>query len=138
MFAGLPLKDEGSSFSPRFFYAAAIAPAQQLQCQCPADPQACPDLAQQMCHPVVEKAIYCPVLVGCLSKENTIKLNCLLKISVWMQPATETKLSACDPNPLLITPCLSFVTLMIKTLFLLIWWILEPPVVFCTVRSSSS
>ena len=47
LFAGVPLEAEGGSFSPRLSHAAAVVtPALQLQCLCPANPQACPALAQ--------------------------------------------------------------------------------------------
>ena len=84
-------------------------PALQLQCLCPADPQACPALAQQTCDPVVDKTTYCPILDRCLARENTAKLPHLLQISVWMQPAAGTQLSGCDPNLLLTTSCLFLV-----------------------------
>ena len=80
MFAGLPLEAEGSSFSPRLSRAAAlVAPALQMQSLCPANPQACPELTHQVCHPVVDKTTYYPVLVGSLSKENTAKPPHLLE-----------------------------------------------------------
>ena len=74
LFAGFPLEAEGGSFSPRLSCASAtVAPALQFQCPCPADPQACPALAKQMYHPMVEKTTYCPVLIRCLYKDNTAK-----------------------------------------------------------------
>ena len=80
---GLTLEAEGGSFSLRLSYAAAVvAPALQLQCPCPAEPQVCPALAQKKCHLVVDKTIYCPVLIGYLSKDNTAKPPCLLQILV--------------------------------------------------------
>ena len=57
------------------------------------------------------KTTYCTVLIGCLSKENTAKLPHLLQISVWTQPATGMQLSKCDPNLLLTTYCLLFITI---------------------------
>ena len=80
LFAGLPSEAKGGNFSPRLSAAAAAAAAAatvacvlQLQCTCLADPQACLALAQQICHPVEDKTIYCPVLDGSLFKDNTAK-----------------------------------------------------------------
>ena len=59
LFAGLPREAEGGSFSPRLSHTAAVvATVLQLQCPCPADPQTCLDLDQQMCHPVVNKTTH--------------------------------------------------------------------------------
>ena len=64
VFASLPLEAKGVSFSPRLSHATAVvAPVLQLQCPCPAKPQTCLALNQQMYHPIVDKTIYCPVLV---------------------------------------------------------------------------
>ena len=107
LFSGLPLEAKGCSFSPRLSHSAAVvAPALQLQCPCPPDPQACPALAQQMCHPLVDKTTYYPVLVGCLSKDNTIKPPGLLQISVWTIPAAGMQLFKFESNPLVNTYCL--------------------------------
>ena len=101
---------QGGSFNSRLSHAAAVvAPALQLQCPCPADPQACPALAQQTCHPVVGKAMYSLVLIGCLSKDNTAKPPHLLQIIVWTQPGTGMSLSKYAPNYFQTTSCLSFV-----------------------------
>ena len=100
MLAGLNLEAKGGSFSPRLFHAAGVvAPALQLQCPCPAGPQACPALAQQTGHPVENKTMYCAILVGCLSKDNTDKLTHLLQISVWTKPVAGIQLSKCESNP---------------------------------------
>ena len=81
LFTGLPLEPKGGSFSPRLFHAAAVvALALQLKCPCPADPQAYLALAQQTWQPMVDKTTYCPVLVGCLSKDNTAKPPHLIQI----------------------------------------------------------
>ena len=61
LFASLPLKTEGGCFRPRLSPATAVVDsALQIQLPCPANPQACPALAQGICHPVVGKTIYCP------------------------------------------------------------------------------
>ena len=87
LFTGLPLEAKGDNFRLRLSHAASVvAPALQLQFQCPADPQACPELAQKIYHPVVGMNIYCPILVGCLSMDNTDKPPNLLQSSVWTKP----------------------------------------------------
>ena len=68
-FSGLPLEAEGGSFSLRLSLASIVTTF-ALQLWCPADPQACPTLAQQMCHPEVGQTVYYPVLIVCLSKGN--------------------------------------------------------------------
>ena len=60
---------------------------------------------------MVGKDIYCSVLVGCLSKDNTVKPPHLLQISLWTKPAAGTQWSKCDPNPLVTMSCLLFVAL---------------------------
>ena len=94
LFAGLPLEAEGGRFIPRLSHAAAVVtPVLQLQCSCPADPQACPDLSQQTCHPMVAKTMHRPVLIRCLAKDNIAKPPHLLQISVWTKPAAKMSLS---------------------------------------------
>ena len=67
-----PGEDDGQIPSCNMFHATAVVgPAMQMQCTCAADTQACPTLSKQMYHPVVGKDMYCPVLVGCLPKDNT-------------------------------------------------------------------
>ena len=74
MFEGLALEAEGGSFRPSLSHAAAIvALTLQLQCPYPADPQAYLAIAQQTCHTVLDKTISYPVLIGYLSKNNTVE-----------------------------------------------------------------
>ena len=63
-----------------------------------------------MYHPVAGKHAGCPVLVGCLSEDNTAKMPPFLWIAVWAT-TTGMQLFKCDPNPMLNISCFLFITL---------------------------
>ena len=88
LFVGLPLEPEGDSFSPKLSYAAAIVGlVLQMQCWCPAEPQACLALYQPINHSMVGKDTLCPDLFACLLKNIPVEALHLLRITIWVKSA---------------------------------------------------
>ena len=97
-------------------------------------------------HPVVGKYKCFPALLGCLYKEIAVETHPLLRIAVWAKTAKYSypKLAVgAKFSRIILTPWLSssisiLSILIVRKVYLLLWWILEPPIALFTVSLFSS
>ena len=97
-------------------------------------------------YPVVGKYKCFTALLGCLYKEIAVETHLLLRIAVWAKTAKYSypkSAVGAKFSRIILTPWLSssvsiLSILIVKKVYLLLWWILEPPIALCTVSLFSS